>query len=507
MIIFIPMKKVWRQLRAMTSKFFNLIDEKWINTVDKGFVSLHDVFSNPEIKNLGGTAIEKLSVFKLLLAIAQSAYTPKNDLDWNNYSNQDMALKVSSYLNKFYDRFFLYSDDTPFLQFPVLSSMTKLKEYAFVQPHIASGNNVLRTQSECAYKIDENESARILVGLMNFAFGGKQVDNKISLTPGYESSKSQSGKVGIGLNNKGYLHSYFLGTSLIESIRLNLLTSADIDSLNMFPSGVGIPLWEKMPKGEDDDIARCYKQSLLGRLVSLGRFCLLQKDGLYLTEGLSYLDHKDGVCDPSVTTDTTKSDIKAIWSNPEKSPWRSLPAILSFISVSQPTVKCQQLQLCRKRICHYQKPIAIWSSGQRVTNKSGEFRVSGRDDSVDSIIWLEDGNILSEDWYEIYSDEVSSLEHLSSQLYISITGYLKELKRSEKEVNKYIYNFWSNIEPYSQEISDSCDDLDKRKSLRLIFASFAEQIYNDACPCCSEAQFKAWTKHQIDTFKYIQMGR
>lgn len=61
----------------MATNSFNLIDEKWIPTVDKGLVSLKQVFSDREIKQLGGSVIEKLSIFKLLLAIAQSAYTPK----------------------------------------------------------------------------------------------------------------------------------------------------------------------------------------------------------------------------------------------------------------------------------------------------------------------------------------------------------------------------------------------------------------------------------------------
>lgn len=112
----------------MATNSFNLIDEKWIPTVDKGFVSLKQVFSDREIKQLGGSVIEKLSIFKLLLAIAQSAYTPKDDLDWRNYSKKNFVSKVNSYLDKWHDNFFLYSDENPFLQFPILSSFkTELK--------------------------------------------------------------------------------------------------------------------------------------------------------------------------------------------------------------------------------------------------------------------------------------------------------------------------------------------------------------------------------------------
>ena len=281
----------------MATNSFNLIDEKWIPTVDKGLVSLKQVFSDREIKQLGGSVIEKLSIFKLLLAIAQSAYTPKDDLDWRNYSKENFVSKVNSYLDKWHDNFFLYSDENPFLQFPILSSFkTELKSFSTVLPQVASGNNVLTLESEIAFDLSDADKARMIVAQMNFAFGGKQTDNSFSLSENYV--KSKSGKVGIGLSAESYLHSYFFATTLIESIRLNLLTIKDITSLNSFPSGLGTAPWEKMPTGEDDDIAKEYKQSLLGRLVSLGRFCLLKEDGLYLTEGMFFQDHSDGVCDP-----------------------------------------------------------------------------------------------------------------------------------------------------------------------------------------------------------------
>lgn len=488
----------------MATNSFNLVDEKWITTVDRGLVSLREIFSDTGIKQLGGSVIEKLSIFKLLLSIAQAAYTPDNDLEWNSYTSEKMVIRICSYLEEFKSKFFLYSDDCPFLQFPILASKTKLKPFSTVQPHVASGNTTVRTQTEIAFEVDEKEAARILISLMNFSFGGKQVDNSFSLTEGY--SKGKSGKVGSGLSYLGYIHSYFLGNNLIETIRLNLLTAEDIESINMFPSGIGIPLWEKMPEGENDSIAISYKQSLLGRLVGLGRFCLLEKNGLYLSEGLNYLDHQDGVCDPAVTIDKSKSKIKAIWTNPEKAPWRSLPAILSFISVAQPSIVCQQLQLCRKRVFHYPNPIAIWSLGQKVSSNSGEFKVSGRDDSVDSVIWLDKGDILSDAWYEVYAMEIDSLEHLSKILYGAITGYLDDLKRPKDEALKYIHMFWENIEPFAQDISDNCTSSEDRNKYRHKFAQIAKKVYDEACPCNTVKELKAWSEHKLNTYKYEQIG-
>lgn len=43
-----------------------------------------------------------------------------------------------------------------------------------------------------------------------------------------------------------------------------------------------------MPTGEDDDIARSLKASLLGRLISMGKFCLLAEDGIHYSDGISH---------------------------------------------------------------------------------------------------------------------------------------------------------------------------------------------------------------------------
>ena len=61
---------------------FNLIDEPWIAVVDVGLVSLTDIFSQPELRALGGNPVEKIALTKLLLAIAQAAATPTDDSRW-----------------------------------------------------------------------------------------------------------------------------------------------------------------------------------------------------------------------------------------------------------------------------------------------------------------------------------------------------------------------------------------------------------------------------------------
>lgn len=52
---------------------FNLIDEAWIPVADCGQVSLRQIFIDPHLRKLGGNAVQKIALTKLLLAIAQSS--------------------------------------------------------------------------------------------------------------------------------------------------------------------------------------------------------------------------------------------------------------------------------------------------------------------------------------------------------------------------------------------------------------------------------------------------
>ena len=66
----------------MIKNDFNLIEDPWIPVAQIGLVSLRDAFSNQDLSALGGGVLEKIAIMKLLLAIAQAAYTPRDDDDW-----------------------------------------------------------------------------------------------------------------------------------------------------------------------------------------------------------------------------------------------------------------------------------------------------------------------------------------------------------------------------------------------------------------------------------------
>jgi len=491
----------------MEIKSFNLIDEKWIPAEGQKHVSIKEAFSNNSITQIGGTALEKLSVFKLLLAIAQAAFTPETDEEWLNYSNEKMSTCVLDYLNKWHDCFDIFSPEKPFLQFPILKKLgIKKKPYSTIQNFVSSGNTTVLTQSEMEHPVTSPQIALLLIQQMNFAFGGKQTDNSAVLSIGYQGKKSSSA-IGAGLGYCGFLHSYYLGKNLIDSIRLNLLTKKNVDSLNVFESGIGIAPWEKMPEGEDDTIAREYKGSLLGRLVGLGRFCLLEHDGLYLTEGIVYSNYKDGVCDPAITIDNSVKDRKTIWADPEKLAWRNLTSLFSFIFLNSPGPRCNQLYLALPRVLNYQASLGIWNCGLKVKNAgAGEFKVSGKCDAVDNTVLIESAEVITNAWYDCYSKEMADLLKLANNLKDCVKKYFEAQSCTSDKTDKAVFTFWNKCNRYAQELINGCTSKDKVIELRKTYAQIAKNCYDENCHAISANQIKIWATNRIKTHTYEQYG-
>ena len=172
------------------NKSFNLIDKPWIPVSLRGEVSLLQVFTDVSIKELSGTVLENLSIFKLLLAISQAAFTPKDDEEWKKTNLEDFGTRVVNYLSKHHDLFDLYSEK-PFLQFPILKEKNdpkKILPLRLLLPEVGSSNNPVLTDYNIQNVELDSVKARLLLQQMNFAFGGKKVDQKICLSQGHKKS-------------------------------------------------------------------------------------------------------------------------------------------------------------------------------------------------------------------------------------------------------------------------------------------------------------------------------
>ncbi len=490
----------------MKENRFNLVDEPWIPVVGKGKVGLRQIFADESISALGGNPVEKIAVFKLLLAIAQSAITPKDETEWKSLGVKGLQERVSCYLDKWYDSFWLYGEK-PFLQMPAIEK-ADVKSFGTVEMHVATGNTTVVTQIQAEKKdYSDAEKALLVLKLMGFAFGGKKTDNSVVLSKGYvgksnEKGKPASGKPGPSLGFMGFLHSFFFVENIIGSVYLNLFTQ-ETECLKHSLNGIGRAPWELMPKGEDDEIAKALKDSYLGRLVPLNRFVLLETNGLHYSEGVSHSGYNDGVADPSVAVDFSSSKPKAIWTDPEKRPWRQLTSLLAFLDSSKGcSFECMQLKSVYNRLI-VADAFSVWSGGVRVSSNAGEQYLTGTDDFVESETQLP-SSIFTEStiFFSNLSERMLDLDSGSKFVYAAINGYYADLMVEGKNFAvKACNQYWQQCESIFQRIVDTCSiditdqfnqEMDKIKNQ---IWQFVKQIYNQYCPNQSARQLEAWAKN------------
>jgi CRISPR system Cascade subunit CasA len=407
-------------MAEIVSNRFNLIDEKWIPVANQGLVSLTDIFSKKEFTALGGTPTQKISLMKLLLAIVQSAYTPKDDDDWKLLGAEDMANKALEYLFEKKDCFWLYGV-RPFLQMPAISNAAK-QSYGAVLSGVATGNTTVLLQSQIEKNLTDSDKALLLVEIGGFALGGKKTDNSVVLSQSYagksnEKGKPSTGKPGPSVGFMGFLHNFLIGTTILETLWINMFTEKVIISSPHFTLGTGVAPWENMPFGEDCERARELKKTYLGRLVPLSRFVLLAEDGLHYTEGISYPGYAEGAFDLSTGVDFSSTKTRALWVNTERRPWRQLTSLLSFYANEKKgSFDCYQLRFCLPKAKNVFKTIGIWSGGISVSSNAGEQYASGSNDFLESEFLLQ-SKWIGESWFLQLKAEMNILEELAKNVY------------------------------------------------------------------------------------------
>lgn len=510
------------------SNRFNLVDEPWIPVAGRGLVSLATVFSDHSLSALGGNPVQKIALTKLLLAIAQSAYTPTNDEDWKTIGTSGMAKKALEYLTAKKCLFWLYGEK-PFLQMPAIAALIDTRKKEELKntktagkakeaeeratpkfmgsaecPDLPSENNTVLTQNQGHIILTDAEKAVFLVTLMNFALGGKRVEKDIlPLTTGYVG-KGASAKSGPSLGNHwGYLHSFLTGTNILDTLWINLLTHEQINEYRLWSRKCGEAPWEKMPMGEDDQIAVSLKNSYMGCLVGLCRFVLLIDNGIFYVEGIQYPSHKTGWREPTMAISEAN---KLLWVNPAKRPWRELTALLSFMENQNiGGFDCQQIRWTLGRAKSLNK-FSVWSGGLKVRGNAGDQSVKQDDDFVESEIQL-DSSIFGKIWFSKLKQEMDALDQLSKITWSATMAFFKAQKAEGKDQAAQAGNlFWQLCERRFQELVNACNDNsgEEVKKLRSVFAGFVNKAYNTYCPKDTARQVDAWAANLPNLSKYLQ---
>jgi CRISPR system Cascade subunit CasA len=262
-----------------------------------------------------------------------------------------------------------------------------------------------------------------------------------------------------------------------------------------------------MPDGEDCETAKQLQNALIGRLLPLSRFCLLNDTGLHYSEGLAHLSYKDGMIDPSVAANFSGKDAKVLWVDTERRPWRFLTALLSFMESNGKGFDCYHLKLGLLRAREAKLPkIGLWSGGLRVSSNAGEQYVSGSDDFLESVIFM-NSQYLGESWYVTLKTEMEALEQLSKIVYGATMGYFKSLNcEGKNEAAQGSHLFWQLCERKFQDLVYACDNesSEETKALRKTFAHFVSTAYNNYCPNDTARQLDAWAKNLPNLSKYLK---
>lgn len=484
---------------------FNLVDEPWIPVAGRGLVSLATVFSDHSLSALGGNPVQKIALTKLLLAIAQTACTPKDDENWQSLGASGMAKKALDYLTGNKDLFWLYGE-RPFLQMPEIKDIIyndaneKNKEPKRLGngdfPNLPNDNNTILLQNEAKNDMTDADKAMFILSLMSFALAGKQC----------HCNNKKPAIVGPSLGRACYLHTYVTTDSIVETLFLNILTLENIEDLRFLTGKLGIPAWETKNLKQ---ISNTY----LEMLVPVCRYILLSGDGIYMMEGIKYPNHKDGWVELTMAINRNGTDIKVLQANIEKKPWRELVSLLSFVA-GQPEYDCQQL---KHGVNRAQKKsinrIKIWSGGIKITGDAFGQKVSGLDDFVESEIQL-DSSEFGRDWFYRLKQEMTGLEDVARTLKFSVykanKREIKESKEKDKRADSVSKEaetlFWQLCERKFQTLVNACGvpDLGKEtKKLRVVFAGLANTAYDTYCPKDTARQLDAWVANRPNLARYL----
>ena len=479
---------------------------------------MYDLFSDVSCQRLTDNPPIKIGVLYLLLCIAQRAFTPVDDEEFKSCSLARFQQKVTEYLLEHKDLFYLYGDK-PFLQFPALKQYNSTKKTslgAFI-PFVACGNTVCLTQYSVDKKLSDVQKAKVLITVQSLSLAGKRIDNSIVLTPGYrgklsDKDKPASGCVSPFFGYFGALNSFYVGSSVVDSVMRNLLTLEDIKKNAILSFGLGKPCWELNITGEDCSDAEMMRHSYLGRLVPLVRFCYIDGDEIICTDGIKHLTEKDGVVPLSMTyMEDPKNGIKVKNADPQRKPWRDLIALLSYLdSTSNSSWRCKLLAYCFNRATYAKDTVGIWSGGLKVKINSGEQKVSGSDDFVESYMKF----------------EVEGLR--KSSFYTDIVLALKVLEKKEFYLRRAIVEFYSNrgakedkpkllpeknvpqVKAAKEDYWRQCDLLSEQcinavgsgleskemKQFLLKINQIALKVYDTYCHASSSADFINWVKNR-----------
>lgn len=508
----------------LSRKSFNLIEQQWIPVAgEKQSKSLMEVFTSPP-QRLSGNAVDKIVMFRFLLSIVHASSKIPDETAWRALTPEKLAENARNYLSENKQFFDLYDPERPFLQFPQLkkfSSDEKIDENKTDKRSLwtlkvnYSENQSILSSWQIRHKLQDDEIARFILRASCASLASAVFEKEILLSEhsGFEKRKYGAPGTLLGSPLNGYLHAYLLGNNLWESLRLNLLTEDEISGIGAYPAGLGNPFWEEMPKSEDDDRAKSYMQSYLGRIFPIDKCILITNGKVIKTDGIPYISGID-ISDPALTIfENKKGEKTALSAKVSVRPWRELASLLIFLKSkekSSPFFLYFGLKHLRKISLD---TIRFWVGGVEISYSNGGQQIRKSNDYMESE-FLFPLNQLKSQFLKNYSDFMLILDGYCASLSQAVKNYFIQLcknKRQEDDKGKQKCPplaenqsklaetaFWARMESRGQFIIDLAaadpqnekDNTDEKK----IWWKIVMDLYDEFCPNDTARQMSAWVE-------------
>ncbi len=482
---------------------FSLIDEPWIPVLDANgqerSVGLRDLFERAEeLVDLASGPLETIALYRLFVCIAQRALDgPADNEGWKKARGVFIRDSIA-YLERWKSRFDLFGE-FPFLQVRGLESDNR-KETDKLDFGLTCGNSSTLFDQNAVEGGRVHEPSWLALKLLTFQAFSPGGLIGIAVYRGKKTGVNTSSE-GAPCIESSMLITLLKGKNLAENIWLNIVPA---DRLGNMP--LGKPVWEY------DDFLDENKEEIscswLGRLASLARFIELEEDGrqMILANGVSYSKLWGNASDAGKITREPMGTIvaktgkkspewKYVRTDPERSPWRDLGAVLA----RKQQTKAGSLAL---------ENIAIHLNEVDPQNKKFVFKifVGGLNADKAKIIDAASWNLeISSDIYgdrslSLYESGVERADSAEKRLVTAIKTYCDSLKEeSQKEglrsktslVIRAKKHFWSSLEQQRSKLEDcaSNDSLDKWLE---IVTEEMKSTYEFVCPRNTARQMQAY---------------
>lgn len=306
-------------------------------------VSLRELYQNAEeIADLILAPHERISIMRLLICITQRALNgPQDEEEKEDETRENIIPGSLKYLKEWESSFELLGEDGAFLQFSGLKSSNG--DYTLISKlniSLSDGNNhtVFDNAGGVERTATPEQIAINLITFQNFATGGKI---GAAYWNGKLTGKAPDTATAAPCIASSAIHTFIIADNLLDTLYYNLVPFDKLSGC----SGVGVPVWEKVPSGAEDTKAITNATTTyLGRLVPISRCIKIQEDlsTCILAKGLAYpvygsdeqLQFWESTM--SLRLDPKKGERRILGADAAKAMWRSLPALLRKLDKHSP---------------------------------------------------------------------------------------------------------------------------------------------------------------------------